>query len=116
MIGEFFFHGGCGHEKFEVLGSFGYSLSYLDNNKIDMFGLGFNLSEEDFNVFSSIPDIFIKKNGTWYWKKGRQSVTDLYNLMESRDSRLPKVFIDLQETWENIMANLKIDGVKVEVR
>lgn len=115
-VGEFFFYGCCGHENFEVLGSFGYSLKYIENDKIDDFGLGFMISEQEMDIFSSLPEIFTKKNGVWCWKNNRASVTDLYTLMLSRDSRLPKVFVELQDTWEHIISNLEIDGVKVEVR
>ena len=113
-IGEVVFHGSYNHS--EVVGRFLYYLSYLDEGEIIRFAIAFDVAGQEMEILSTLPEIFSKKNDAWYWKNGNQSVIDLYNLMVSRDSRLPKVFIELQDTWEHIISNLKIDGVKVEVK
>jgi hypothetical protein len=112
-VGEFSF--GSGNDGLLVSGSFVYRMCFVDGTDIYEFWINFSLSGSGMDLLNSLPDIWYKKDGRWYWQCA-DSRYALYTLLQKHDTRLQGLFPDLQAAWERIRDNLEIDGVKITVQ
>lgn len=98
-----------------VSNTFGFTMKFIDDRMIHHFWINFIISKDyEDEFYGIVPGIFTKKDGYWYWNE-TSSVAELFNLMKNHDKNLPEEFLKLQDTWETIVNNLKIKGVKIEL-
>ena len=95
--------------------TFGFTMKFIDDRMIHHFWINFIISKDyEDEFYGKLPGIFTKKDGYWYWNE-TSSVAELFNLMKNHDKNLPEEFLKLQDTWETIVNNLKIKGVKIKL-
>lgn len=109
-IGEFVFESSS--DGLLVSGSFVYSLSFLDGETLNEFWINTTFPKGSMDALESLPGIFRKEGAMWKWKS-RDSLRELFALMQSHDDRLPAALLRLQEAWEKIIHNLEIDEKKL---
>lgn len=96
-------------------GNVEYWLLYLDGNEIVRLRLKSGYLFEEMDVLESLPEIFYKKDGKWYWKS-EDAMVELCRMMENHDERLPVEMLELQLKWEEIIGNLEVDGKKITLK
>ena len=88
---------------------------YLDGNEIVRLRLKIGYLFEEMDILESLPEIFYKKDGKWYWKS-EDAMVELCKMMENHDERLPVEMLELQLKWEEIIGNLEVDGKKITLK
>ena len=94
---------------------FTYHIYFIDGDDIYQFILQCGYSESEKECLSELTDIFDKKDDGLYWKS-KDSRYDLFLLLRKKDGKIPDYLLDFQELYENICANLKINGKTVQIR
>ena len=92
-----------------------YRLLFLDGDDIVKFYLRAGYLNKEMDVLESLPEIFYKKDGKWYWKS-EEAMVELCKMMENHDERLPVEMLELQLKWEEIIGNLEVDGKKITLK
>ena len=113
-VGEYHFTAGIGPDL-SVGGGFVYSLSYIDKDEIVRFFVNTGYLNKEMDVLESLPEIFYKKDGKWYWRS-EEAMVELCKMMENHDERLPVEMLELQLKWEEIIGNLEVNGKKITLK
>ena len=106
----------CSTEPYmDFAGYVEYRLLFLDGDDIVKFYLRAGYLNKEMDVLESLPEIFYKKDGKWYWKS-EEAMVELCKMMENHDERLPVEMLELQLKWEEIIGNLEVDGKKITLK
>ncbi len=94
-------------------GGFSYEMDVLAGDKLRHLSLDLAVSEDD---LKEIPEFFTyKEDGRWYWNSS-DSRKDLYKKMQVKDAKLPRIFLEFQETLESVIASMRINGKSVDIK
>lgn len=100
-------------EGLKVDGIFTYHIYFIDDNEIYQVWISYKCNESEKKALGDITDIFLYENNTLYWKN-KNSRYDFYRLLSSKDINIPDGLIKLQQIYDDICFNLKINGVNVK--